>query len=1042
MGNCRSAPSSAEEHGFVSAVEHKTAAADVVSPPPRSSSPRKTRQTRTAERRSREFNAEGDSSELDVHRDRRLSRRASIRRARQVSYEDSTTSGGGVHKSAEFDLSILVQDTAAATTSEEEKTPDNSTAFSTVDEESPLKTGHRPKLNLEDTLLMTQLLLETKADEHSLSEDEVKAALSVYKELQRVLSTATRTGNLMKIPTDFVPHKVDPGKDSFTEKFNALVKECDEADLAVKKALASPAAVQPVTQEALSEVNDFFILDNSLRETTVGAARGHTMEEKIKIVEAMAETDLQEVILGTFGAKVSVDSQVAQTWTQKLGKTFDSAWGFSDAFDMTPVSDEEEEKLWSSLPEYMEAEQRGETVGFFTPSQTPKFKYSKDEIALFKKASKGFRRDAFGGLSLDKVLKKSQDKVNGRVPLGLLMMAGYGICNAIVEIDTSVETFDYDSYDLVDRCKFLIRWCKENLPRRKNVPEGQDNTARVLVNLRDFSNYNRSKGGNEEALRVVHELSSLPPDQRPFGFIIEEPTGYLWPDEVGRLCKMIRMTMNRAGFPEGKLLVHIHWYFGMAEAVQLTCLANGADGVWAAVCKVGAQTGHACSTMTAVNLLRAGNKQITNQYNLSKMCKAAREVTEISTRQPCPKHEEVYGEHAFDVPYFMTAIPACRYALAKLLKELEIDDRIVRLNEIIVPSAIERAMTFHFGPAEVSGWDPVHCKKMFAAIHDHLLTGLSRDYNTPLGLGHLYGLVSQKELPTEMVSIMMKNAPISDYHPTVLEFISRWNRLCHKYQGKDEPLPGSQSKSIMMLGLNMTTQHHLENLPFEYFMSDVMRNPVLEQVPRLFKMQVVSLITKNERHIQGRRVPVINFYDAVLRLKLFILEADSLGVMGLCDDFAIRKNHDYFFGEDNLWLQKVRGNRPRILNKFLRSHFDFFPKYYKGKGNNAIVRCVRAAAKRIEQNKEIDFDTTNTFRRGSARNALVEVISSDEANMILEEDTIAAEELTKRMLEELRESEEYDFEDDDEEGELDMRSGMDRLQQVLFDDSEPAPCMS
>ena len=772
---------------------------------------------RSSERRSRESALQYEA------RARRSSRRASIKRARQVSYEDS--------KSTEFDLStLLVEDTELETVEEEKP--------STSPSKRPEKSSSR--LNLEDTLLMTQLLLETKADENDLSHDEVTAALSVYKELQRVLSTATRTGNLMKKATDFAAHKRQSMTGGFHDKYQALVQEFDEAEAAVSKALASPAAVKPVTQETLLEVNDFFVLDNSLRETTVGAARGHTMEEKLGIVEAMAETGLEEVILGTFGAKVSVDTQVAQTWTN-LGKTFDSAWGFSDAFDMTAIPEEQEEKLWSSIPAFLKAEEQGKSFEFFTPSSSPKGTYSKEEVALFKKASKGFRPKAFGGMALEKVLKKSQSKENGRVPLGLLMMAGYGICNAIVEIDTSVETFDYDKYDIVERCKFLIKWCKEHLPRRQNVPKGKDNTPRILVNLRDFTNYNRSDGGNEEALRLVHELSSLPPAERPFGFIMEEPTGFLWQDEVGRLCRMIRMTMNRAGFPEGRFLVHVHWYFGMAEAVQLACLANGADGVWAAVCKVGAQVGHACSTMTAVNLVRAGNTKVAKQYSLAKMCKAARDVTAISTRQPCPTHEEIYGESAFDIPFMMTTLPACRFALAKLLRELDIDNRNVRLNEIILPSAIERAMTYHFGPPEETGWDPSYCKKMFTAIHDHLMTGLSRDYNSALGLGHLYGLVSQLDLPSKMVTIMMRDAPISDYHPTVLEFISRWNRLCQKYEGTDVPLPGTKSKSVMMLGTDVTIEPHLEALPFEYFLADVMRNPVLEPVPRLFKLQVVSL---------------------------------------------------------------------------------------------------------------------------------------------------------------------------------------------------------
>ncbi|CAB9513405.1 expressed unknown protein [Seminavis robusta] len=243
-------------------------------------------------------------------------------------------------------------------------------------------------LDLEDTLHMAQMLLETTADEKALSHEEIKAALQVYKELQRVLSVATRTGNLMARPC--IKESQQQNSHDFHDRYTALVQEVHDAQMVVDKALANPAALRPLSVEALQEVNDFFVLDNSLRETTVGAARGHTMEEKLQIVNSMADTGLEEVILGAFGAKVSVDSQVAAHWKTNLGKSFDSTWGFTDAWDMAEHDQDEEEKLWSSVPDFFKAEERGEDYEFFTPSFVPKGNYSKEEVALFKEASKGF----------------------------------------------------------------------------------------------------------------------------------------------------------------------------------------------------------------------------------------------------------------------------------------------------------------------------------------------------------------------------------------------------------------------------------------------------------------------------------------------------------------------------------------------------------------------------------------------------------------------------------------------------------------------------
>lgn len=180
--------------------------------------------------------------------------------------------------------------------------------------------------------------------------------------------------------------------------------------------------------------------------------------------------------------------------------------------------------------------------------------------------------------------------------MGLLMMAGYGICNAIIEIDTAVETFDYNKYNIIERCTYLIQWCKQYLPKHKcqnksssssnttnNNTEEEDiddklETARVLINLRDFTNLHRSSGGLEQTLYFVDQLCRLSEHERPFGFIMEDPTGWLFPDEVAKLVRLIRVTMNRAGHRQGKFLVHLHMYFGLAEACVLSALCNGADG--------------------------------------------------------------------------------------------------------------------------------------------------------------------------------------------------------------------------------------------------------------------------------------------------------------------------------------------------------------------------------------------------------------------------------------------------------------------------------
>ncbi|CAB9521346.1 expressed unknown protein [Seminavis robusta] len=785
-------------------------------------------------------------------------------------------------------------------------------------------------LTLESTLAWASVLLNSKQDnEQDLAPEEIKAALKVYKELQRVLKISTRTEDTFCKP--LLPEDSNIGPTLFHQQFLALLEEVKEA--------------RPLTRENLSEINDLFILDNSLRETTVGSVRGHTLEEKHQIVDAIADTGLEEIILGAFGSKISVDSQIAGRWTE-LGKSFDKAWGFSDAFDLGGF---DEEPLWKSADDFMKAKREGtELPEYWAPTQEVKTTYSEDDLALFKRAYVNFpKQNVFRGRKPKDILKESESS-KGRIPMGLLMMAGYGICNAIIEVDTAVETFDYETHNLAERCENLIQWCKKYFPRRQNVANGEDDTARIFVNCRDFVNYHRSDSGLEMCLCMVDQLCRLPPNQRPFGFLMEDPTGWLWPDEVGRLTRLIKLTMQRAGHPDGKFLVHLHMFFGMAEACVLSSMCNGADGVWAALCKTGAQVGHACSTITAVNLFRAGVKSVAKKYNFAKMCEGARMITKITTKEECLEYEEVYGVRAFDAAFFMYTIPSKRYAVKEIMDELNIDDYYVRLNEISVMSAMERAMICHFGTPEDAGWDPKHCPQMWKAIVNHLVTGISRDYNSPLGLGTLYALVSSEGLSPSMIRTMLESTTVPDTHPTVIEFVHRWNRLCAKHLGEDYTSPICQSKSIMMPCTSLELQPRLPAIPFEAYQKDFDLNPVAAQnVPRFIQVALKREEYRVMQESQKTKAPMLYFEERVLSLKLFIQEAESLQVLPLVDDFMLRRMFDNFFGEGDTWVQELKMERPKKLNKHILRAAMMAMKF---DGNHAFARMILSAFKRLEYN--------------------------------------------------------------------------------------------
>lgn len=61
---------------------------------------------------------------------------------------------------------------------------------------------------------------------------------------------------------------------------------------------------------------------------------------------------------------------------------------------------------------------------------------------------------------------------------------------------------------------------------------------------------------------------------------------------------------------------------------------------------------------------------------------------------------------------------------------------------------------------------------------------------------------------------------------------------------------------------------------------------------------------------------------------------------------------------------------------------DMTPKFYAKKGNNAVVRCVRSAAKRIDENKGIREDLGKAMRRESATKAMQSALTCQVAGAV------------------------------------------------------------
>ena len=74
---------------------------------------------------------------------------------------------------------------------------------------------------------------------------------------------------------------------------------------------------------------DFFILDNSIRESTVGQLRGHTLQNKKEIFKQVKACGMHSIVVASFSHMTRVDDQFCQ-WLKDEGEDFDKFFSFSE----------------------------------------------------------------------------------------------------------------------------------------------------------------------------------------------------------------------------------------------------------------------------------------------------------------------------------------------------------------------------------------------------------------------------------------------------------------------------------------------------------------------------------------------------------------------------------------------------------------------------------------------------------------------------------------------------------------------------------------
>ena len=426
-------------------------------------------------------------------------------------------------------------------------------------------------------------------------------------------------------------------------------------------------AVEQKKRQRLREL-DCFVLDNSIRESTVGQLRGHTLENKLKIYEEVKKCGFKNIVVASFAHMTRVDDDFVKFLVE-----------------------------------------RGED---------PKILFSFSEVT-------------------EGVVKGTRTPNTEKLPVGLAKMKKFGLQNPILEIDLADRTVDYKKFTTDNACQLLLKWIEWSL-------ENLSKEAKILVNIRDFPG--AMVTAPERVLKVVDFLARLPPEKRLIGIMYEEPTGKYLPEEVGAWTSAVRRTMDQSGWQSGHLLAHVHKRWGLGEMVQLECLVNGANGIWASVCEEGAAMGHSSSTITLMNLVRMGNKKVLQSYNCYYLRTAAINVTNITTgREPHPK-QVIYGERALDLSFDFSGIAGGQlgkgdFDMAKFFGE----DPPIRISTLASNSMIVKRLIQLFG--EDPQFTEETAKKMKEVMIQDLKKNRKEEYMSEIGLAILLDRAGGKLTP-------------------------------------------------------------------------------------------------------------------------------------------------------------------------------------------------------------------------------------------------------------------------------------------------------
>lgn len=430
---------------------------------------------------------------------------------------------------------------------------------------------------------------------------------------------------------------------------------------------------------------DFCLLDNSIRESTVGQLRSHTLQNKIDIFNEVQKVGVKDMIVASFAHMTRVDDDFAK-YLKERGEDFSRFFSFSEVSD-------------------------------------------------------GIKNGVYDMET---------------VPLPLRKNKLYGIPNPFFEVDLANEDVHWDTkFTIDDMCQLIYKWIKWTY-------DNIDKNARVAINFRDIPSVMNTKP--ERLLKLVKFLSELPKEHRPWSLAFEDPMGESLPEELEAWTAAIRRIMTASGWLDGKLLVHIHQKWDLQTASQLDCLSAGADGVWASMCEEGASIGHACSSVTMMNLIRLGNTKILEKFRCTALRSVATAITKITTgKNPHPK-QVLYGERATDLVFGGFGIGD--FDLAEFFG-VETPNRITTLAS---PEMICDRLK-HFYGSDSQFTEDIGLKMKETMLED-LRSGRKEEYNSEVGIAVLFDR-SGGSLTEKMANIIAEVDVRAPHHQALIKEIRK-----------------------------------------------------------------------------------------------------------------------------------------------------------------------------------------------------------------------------------------------------------------------------